>query len=178
MASRAAVAASTVRSACPSNRRRVLGLRPAALAGRRACSTDERTTGGEPARWAANAVDGAATNEPAGSGPLGEPARDPAAHLTNGAGAVEREHVGDRPVEERAVVADHDERSGPVVAEVLQRPQGVEIEIVGGLVEQQDVRGLAIRVSSSCRRRRSPPDRVPMGAHWASPSNQNRSMSR
>ena len=35
--------------------------------------------------------------------------------------------------------------------------------------------GWAMSVSSSWSRRRSPPDSAPIGAHWASPSNQNRS---
>ena len=72
-------------------------------------------------------------------------------------------------------MADHHQRAGPRLEEVLQRPQGVEVEVVGGLVEQQHV-GQPARTSSSCSRRRSPPDSVPMGAHWASASNQNCSM--
>ena len=54
-------------------------------------------------------------------------------------GAVEHQHVGDRALEEGAVVADDEEGAGPVVEEVLQGPQRVEVEVVGGLVEQQHV---------------------------------------
>ncbi len=47
--------------------------------------------------------------------------------------------VGD-PIEERTVVAGDDERAGPVVEERLERPQRVEVEVVGRLVEDQQVR--------------------------------------
>ena len=59
--------------------------------------------------------------------------------------AVEHEHVGDRALEEGAVVAHDDERAGPVVEEVLERAQRVEVEVVGRLVEQQHVRLLRQR---------------------------------
>jgi hypothetical protein len=36
-------------------------------------------------------------------------------------------------------VAHHHEGAGPVLEEVLQHPQGVDVEVVGGLVEQQHV---------------------------------------
>ncbi len=47
--------------------------------------------------------------------------------------------VGDT-VEERPVVAGDHERSGPVVEERFERTQGVEIEVVGRLVEDEQVR--------------------------------------
>jgi hypothetical protein len=37
-------------------------------------------------------------------------------------------------------VADRHDDAGPVVEEVLQRPQGVEIEVVRRFVEQQHIR--------------------------------------
>ena len=54
--------------------------------------------------------------------------------------AVEHEHVGHGALEEGAVVAHDDQRAGPVVEEVLEGAQRVEVEVVGGLVEQQHVR--------------------------------------
>ena len=46
--------------------------------------------------------------------------------------------VGD-PLEEVAVVGDHDQRAGPAVEEVLEHGQGLDVEVVGRLVEQQHV---------------------------------------
>ena len=63
------------------------------------------------------------------------PGRRPAS-----AAAVHHDHVGDRALEEGPVVADHHERARPVVEEVLERPQRVEVEVVGRLVEQEHVR--------------------------------------
>ena len=53
---------------------------------------------------------------------------------------VEPDEPLDRPVEEGPVMADHDECSRPVVEELLQGPESVEIEIVRRLVEEQHVR--------------------------------------
>ena len=49
---------------------------------------------------------------------------------------------GRDPLEEVAVVADDDERAGPAVEQVLERVERVDVEVVGRLVEQDDV-GLA-----------------------------------
>ena len=64
-------------------------------------------------------------------------------------GATERRHevaaaehqdvLGD-PFEEGPVVGDGHDRAGPVVEEVLEGAEGVEVEVVGGLVEEQHVR--------------------------------------
>ena len=48
------------------------------------------------------------------------------------------DRVGD-PLEEVAVVGDHDEGAGPAVEEVLEHVEGLDVEVVGGLVEQQHV---------------------------------------
>src|SRR5688572_13274597 len=69
---------------------------------------------------------------------LAEVALEPA-HL---AVALEGEHVGGDAVEEPAVVADDHRAAGVGVERVLQRPQRVDVEVVGGLVEQQDVAAL------------------------------------
>ena len=37
-------------------------------------------------------------------------------------------------------MGDDDERAGPVVEEVLEHPERVQIEVVGGLVQQQHIR--------------------------------------
>ena len=44
------------------------------------------------------------------------------------------------PLEEVAVVADHEQRARPAVEQVLQRGQRVDVQVVGRLVEQQHVR--------------------------------------
>jgi hypothetical protein len=46
--------------------------------------------------------------------------------------------VGD-PLQEVAVVADQDQRARPAVEQVLQLVERLDVEVVGGLVEQQDV---------------------------------------
>jgi hypothetical protein len=53
--------------------------------------------------------------------------------------ALEGEHVGGDAVEEPAVVADHHRRAGEAQQRLLERPQGVDFEVVGRLVEEQQV---------------------------------------
>ena len=43
-------------------------------------------------------------------------------------------------VQQRAVVADHQQAAGESLHQLVEPPAGVEVEVVGGLVEQQDVR--------------------------------------
>src|SRR5690242_9267713 len=50
--------------------------------------------------------------------------------------ALEGEDVGAEAVEEPAVVADHHRAAGEVVQRRLQRLQRLDVEVVGGLVEQ------------------------------------------
>ena len=52
---------------------------------------------------------------------------------------VELEHARDRALEEGAVVRDDHRAAGPLGDEPLQPRQAVEVEVVGRLVEQQDV---------------------------------------
>jgi hypothetical protein len=52
---------------------------------------------------------------------------------------VELGHVRDHTVEERAVVADHHQRAGELEHEPLELLEAGEVEVVGGLVEQQHV---------------------------------------
>ena len=52
---------------------------------------------------------------------------------------VELQHLGDGPLEELPVVADQ-RRPGPQPGhELLEPPQTVEVEVVGRLVQQEDV---------------------------------------
>ena len=66
---------------------------------------------------------------------LGEVALEPA----DLAVALEGEHVGRDPVEEPAIVADDDGAAGERLEARLERPERVDVEVVGRLVEQQDV---------------------------------------
>ena len=52
---------------------------------------------------------------------------------------VEVEHAGDGAVEEGAVVGDDGHAAGEAVDERLEARQAVEVEVVGGLVEQEHV---------------------------------------
>ena len=53
--------------------------------------------------------------------------------------ALESEDVGGEAVEEEAVVADHHGAAGEILERVLERAQGLDVEVVGRLVEQEDV---------------------------------------
>ena len=66
---------------------------------------------------------------------LGEVALEPA----DLAVALEREHVRRDPVEEPAIVADDDGAAGERLEAGLERPERVDVEVVGRFVEQQDV---------------------------------------
>ena len=57
--------------------------------------------------------------------------------------ALEGEDVRGDAIEEPAVVADHDGAAGELEERVLERAQRVDVEVVGRLVEQQQVRALA-----------------------------------
>src|SRR3712207_6517144 len=53
--------------------------------------------------------------------------------------ALPREDVGGDPVQEPPVVADHHGTAGKLQQGVLQRTQGLYVQVVGGLVQQQQV---------------------------------------
>ena len=55
------------------------------------------------------------------------------------AASVEVEHAGDGLVEQVEVVADHEQRAAVVPQEAEQPLLGVGVEVVGGLVEQEQV---------------------------------------
>src|SRR4051812_36778720 len=54
----------------------------------------------------------------------------------------EGEDVGGEAVEEEAVVADHHRAAGEILERVLEGAQGLDVEVVGRLVEQEDVAAL------------------------------------
>ncbi len=66
---------------------------------------------------------------------LREVALEPA-HL---AVALEGQHVGGDPVQEPAIVADHDHAARERLETSFERPERVHVEIVRGFVQQQDV---------------------------------------
>ena len=53
--------------------------------------------------------------------------------------ALEGEDVGRQAVEEEAVVADDHGASGEILERILERAKGLDVEVVGRLVEQDDV---------------------------------------
>ena len=53
--------------------------------------------------------------------------------------AFEGEDVGGDAVEEPAIVRDHDGAAGELQQRVLERAQRVDVEVVGRLVQQQQV---------------------------------------
>ena len=116
--------------------------------GRRAASADHPLDGPDDRRRAAagpGAIRGhralsRAPTDGRSRGAGGDPTGVPATHETGTTETVEGEHLGDRSVEERAVVRDDDHRARPPLEEVFERPQRVEIQVVGRLVEQQHVR--------------------------------------
>ena len=71
---------------------------------------------------------------------MGEPPGHTTADPVRSPAAVEGEQFVGDAVEERTVVADHHHDARPVVEEVLERPQRVEVEVIGGFVEEQHVR--------------------------------------
>ena len=64
---------------------------------------------------------------------------DAAGQVADRAVAEQRVDVVGRALEEVAVVADHDERAGPGVEQVLEHGEHLDVEVVGRLVEQQHV---------------------------------------
>ena len=54
--------------------------------------------------------------------------------------AVEIEDAGGEVAQEAPVVRDEDQRAAPVLQRLLEMTDGVDVEMVGGLVEDQQVR--------------------------------------
>ena len=59
--------------------------------------------------------------------------------VAHGAVTEQADHAVAHPLEHVAVVGHHDQRADPAVEEVLQRREGLDVEVVGRLVEEQDV---------------------------------------
>ena len=55
--------------------------------------------------------------------------------------SLERQRAGDHAIEEHAIVADQEHRSGKVRDELLEQLQRLDVEVVGRLVEDQHVGG-------------------------------------
>ena len=117
-------------------------------ASRRAASSSARSsraTSLRAARAAAATPASVPPGAPAPRRPRPRPARPrgtrstPPGRWRSRAVADQREHVVADPLDEVAVVADHDQRARPAVEQVLERGQRVDVEVVGRLVEQQDV---------------------------------------
>ena len=62
--------------------------------------------------------------------------------FVNDAVAFDRDDAGDKPVEEVAVMADEQKRAVVIRKHFLDQIERLDIEVVGGLVENQQVRGL------------------------------------
>jgi hypothetical protein len=76
--------------------------------------------------------------------------------------------VGGDAVEEPAVVADDHGAAGEVLQRLFQGAHGVDVQVVGRLVEQQDV-GPSLSILARCTRLRSPPESVPTFFCWSVP---------
>ena len=83
-------------------------------------------------------------------------------------GSLPSEDVCGHAVEEPAVVGDDHGTAGELQQGVLQRPQGLDVEVVGGLVQEDEVAAL-LRVRARLRRLRSPPESTPAGFCWSAP---------
>ena len=81
---------------------------------------------------------------------------------------LEGEHVGGDAVEEPPVVADDHGATGERQECVLEGPQRVDVEVVGRLVEQEDVAAAASTLARSTRLR-SPPESWPTFFCWSLP---------
>ncbi len=99
-------------------------------------------------------------------GPVGEVGVPPPGEERGLVGVlVEVEDVGDDPLQERAVVADHDRAGLEADQELLERGQPGEVEVVGRLVQQDTSKRLS-RVAASETRAAWPPESVAVG-WWA-----------
>ena len=81
--------------------------------------------------------------------------------------ALRHDHAADQAIEKIAIVADEQHRAGIIGQHVLEHVQRLHVEIVGRLVENQEIR----RLDSACasiRRPRSPPDSLPSGVRACS----------
>src|SRR6185437_9992840 len=81
---------------------------------------------------------------------------------------LERQDVGREAVEEEAVVADDHGAAREILQSILERAQGFDVEIVGRLVEQQDV-APSFSILARWTRLRSPPESWPTFFCWSGP---------
>jgi hypothetical protein len=107
-------------------------------AGRAFCEGGGRSRA-ESRRLQCVATTGAQGGGRGGRGPALEVLVDPAGQHRDLPVAEERPDGVGHPLEEVAVVRDHDERARPAVEEVLEDVEGLDVEVVGRLVEEQHV---------------------------------------
>jgi hypothetical protein len=82
--------------------------------------------------------------------------------------ALEGQDVRGDAVQEPAIVADDDGAAGEVEQGLLERAQRVHVEVVRGLVEEEQV-AAGLRSLARCTRLRSPPDSTPTFSAGRSP---------
>ena len=82
--------------------------------------------------------------------------------------ALEGEDVRGDPIQEPPVVADDDGATGKVEQRLFEGTQRVDVEVVGGLVEQQQVGPLRSSLAMWTRLR-SPPESWPTSFCWSRP---------
>ena len=106
----------------------------------RSCRPVEGPPAVDSAARAAGRRGGRGRRRPAGrrGQEVGEPGVQATGDRSHPVGADGDDGV-DGPGQEGTVVAHHHQGPGPVVEEVLQDAEGVEVEVVGGLVEEQHV---------------------------------------
>ena len=85
--------------------------------------------------------------------------------------ALRHDHGVHHPVEEVAVVADQQDRAGIIGQHFLQQVQRFQVEIVGRLVQHQQVGGLAPATGPASAAPRSPPDSTRTGVRACSGEN-------
>ena len=83
-------------------------------------------------------------------------------------GSLISEDVRRDSVEEPPVVGDDHCATGKLEQGVLERAEGLHIQVVGRLVKQQKV-APCLRVRARLRRFRSPPERIPAFFCWSGP---------
>ena len=82
--------------------------------------------------------------------------------------ALEGQDMGGDAVQEPAIVADDDRAAGEILQPLFQRPQRIDVEIVGRFVEQQQI-APSFSIFARWTRLRSPPESWPTFFCWSPP---------
>ena len=110
--------------------------------------------------WASRGLAARDGGRPARAGPS-PPGRLPLGAVGEPAGAahtIEGDDGGGHAVEQEAIVGHQHQGAGELGEAVLEHLQRGDVEIVGGLVEEQEVGRLEHEPGDECTRARSPPD--------------------